>query len=245
MDVISLLNTNALPVEQQKEPERDTEEKRAEAATKNPIRNRTPWDAGGYALPINTISNPSTSPPRHDEVRRRDSETYPKSPRHRLSDSRSSCQSFTSSLQSACHSRFSSLSTVGSAYPTGTCTEAGKNPSDFSFPSIMDASRPTMGYSTQGGNISPTGPLAALALVAENEMAGQRAQEVAEAAISSPIEENATMLRKGGDRPCSPSDAILIKRSAAPNLRLCTGDKELKSGLNRMSASNLRRQAHP
>lgn len=232
MDVTSLLNANSLAVEQQRGEEKDGEEKKVEVTTKAPSRNRTPWDAGGYSLPINTISNPST-PPQADETHRRDSQSTPTSPRHKFSDSRSSLSSFTSSSQSASHSRFSSLSTVGSTYPSSNLAEAfssasGQKPQALEFgpPSRMDGT-PT--YPQPGGSISPTGSLDALALAAENEMTGQQAQQNADVSKVSSGKEKESGRRSEGleDRPCSPSDAILIKRTTVPSLRLSTGEQDL------------------
>ncbi|CAL3967376.1 unnamed protein product [Diplocarpon coronariae] len=229
MDVTSLLNANSLAVEQQRE--NDGEERKVGAATKTPSRNRTPWDAGGYSLPINTVSSPST-PPKNEELGRCDSESTPTSPRHKFSDSRSSLSSFASSLQSASHSRFSSLSTVSSATPSSTFTEAllstlGPQPSllDFGHPSGTDETQTTPGYPRLGGSISPTGSLDALALVAENEMAGQQANRNAETAKAS-LMKGKEEVSKGEDRPSSPSDAILIKRTTVPSLRLDTGEQD-------------------
>ncbi|KAK0108298.1 hypothetical protein ONS95_003114 [Cadophora gregata] len=244
MDVTSLLNANSLAVEQQRKDEKDVEEKKRETPTKVPSRNRTPWDAGGYSLPINTISNPTT-PPHTQEVQRRESQSTPTSPRHKFSDSRSSLSSFTSSLQSASHSRFSSLSTVGSAYPSNGLTEAfsslpGQKPQalDLGNPSKMDGIQPV--YPGQGGSISPTESLDALALVAENEIAGQQARQSAmesKGASKDDISSNLEKVELGsGRRPSSPSDAILIKRpSAMPSLRLDTGDRDLH-GMERLQS---------
>ncbi|KAG4443037.1 hypothetical protein IFR05_001491 [Cadophora sp. M221] len=242
MDVTSLLNANSLAVEQQRNGENSAEEKKRAVPTKAPSRNRTPWDAGGYSLPINTISNPTT-PPRTEEVQRRESQSTPTSPRHKFSDSRSSLSSFTSSLQSASHSRFSSLSTVGSAYPSNNLTEAlssisGQKPQalDLGHPTKMDGIQPI--YPQTGGSISPTESLDALALVAENELAGQQARQLAEESKTESRNDSSSDSEKvetveSGPRPCSPSDAILIKRpSAMPILHLNTGDQEL-NGMDR------------
>ncbi|PBP16452.1 ORP1 like protein [Diplocarpon rosae] len=245
MDVISLLNANSLAVEQQRK-ENDREEKKAGAATKTLSRNRTPWDAGGYSLPVNTTTTPSTSP-KNEELRLRDSESTPTSPRHKFSDSRSSLSSFTSSQQSASHSRFSSLSTVGSTNPPFAFTEALLStpgaktfPLDFGHISRIDENQSNLGYPRHGGSISPTGSLDTLALVAENEMAGQQVKHNAEAAKASlTIEE----FSKGEYRPRSPSDAVLIKRATVPSLRLGTGEQELNGlrglqGLEQVQQNN-------
>lgn len=241
MDVTSLLNTNSMAVEQQRKEESDAEERKREVPTKAPSRNRTPWDAGGYSLPINTIFN-QTTPPRTEEVQRRESQSTPTSPRHKFSDSRSSLSSFTSSLQSASHSRFSSLSTVGSAYPSNNLTDApssipGQKPQalDFGHPSKMKGIQPN--YPQPGGSVSPTESLDALALVAEKEIAGQQARQLAETSKAESMNDPSSDLKNiesgPGPRPSSPSDAILIKRaSAMPNLRLDTGEQEL-NGMDR------------
>ncbi|CZT05120.1 uncharacterized protein RAG0_11344 [Rhynchosporium agropyri] len=227
MDVTSLLNANSIAVEQQRKEETDAEEGNLAVPTKLPSRNRTPWDAGGYSLPINSVSNPTTSP-RAEEGQLRESQSTPTSPRHKFSDSRSSLSSWTSSLQSASHSRFSSMSTVGSALPSINLNDAhssmpGQKPQalDFDFPSRMEGVQSSNPQSS--GSISPTECLDALALVAENEMA-----EISKADFS----DFERIQSVPGPRPSSPSDAILIKRaSAIPSLRLDTGEQEL-NGMN-------------
>ncbi|KAH7350811.1 hypothetical protein BKA65DRAFT_476174 [Rhexocercosporidium sp. MPI-PUGE-AT-0058] len=237
MDVTSLLNANSIAVEQQRTLENDAEDQKRAVPMKVPSRNRTPWDAGGYSLPINTISNPTT-PPRTEEIQCRESQSTPTSPRHKFSDSRSSLSSFTSSLQSASHSRFSSLSTVGSAYPSNNLIEVpssipGQKPQalDLGHPTKMDGIQSL--YPQQGGSTSPTESLDALALVAENELAGQQARNQAEVSKTELKNDTSDVESGPGPRPCSPSDAILIKRpSAMPNLRLSTGEQEL-NGMDR------------
>lgn len=97
----------------------------------SPNRNRTPWDAGGYSLPLtlDTTSIPkftsnmgrpafynSSYSPTGDGSRT--NSTSPKSPTHKFSDSRSSLSSYTSSsTTSLSHSRISSLSTVSEHQP--------------------------------------------------------------------------------------------------------------------------------
>lgn len=106
MDVTALLNSTSAAAGQRKS--RDV--------SCTPTRSRTPWDAGGYSLPISTHSNAAFTPPQQIHYDDPPSES-PTSSKHRLSDSRSSLSSFTSSLNSTTHSRFSSMSTVGSSHP--------------------------------------------------------------------------------------------------------------------------------
>ena len=122
MDVTALLNENAAAVDQQ---QTTTEE-----ILRLPTRNRMPWDAGGYSLPLKT-SAAMKSPPipyvreaiylENDEshstvpLSTRSIAATSTSPYHKLTDSRSSISSATSSiLHSTCHSRYSSISTLNS-----------------------------------------------------------------------------------------------------------------------------------
>lgn len=90
---------------------------------------RTPWDAGGYSLPL-TLNvkkgqmSPASKPAYHAEATSMESmgSTSPKSPKHKFSDSRSSLSSYTTmsssnSCHSRSHSRISSLSTVSEYQP--------------------------------------------------------------------------------------------------------------------------------
>ena len=116
MDVTSLLN-GSLAVERQ-----------AGEVIRLPTRSRTPWDAGGYSLTLNSSATRSPvqalesegrgtfEPVQHshyDDSPANDTPTYPV---HKFTDSRSSMSSFTSSLHSATHSRLSSISTIDSTH---------------------------------------------------------------------------------------------------------------------------------
>ena len=107
MDVTALLNSNTTVPEQQKRLD----------DLRVPSRSRTPWDAGGYSLPIiTTIRTAKTSQPRPD-IHHDDSHisTPSSSLKHISSDCGSSLSSFTSSLQSTMtHLRYSSTSTLNS-----------------------------------------------------------------------------------------------------------------------------------
>lgn len=145
MDVTSLLNSSSVAAEQQK---------RHGERFVLPSRNRTPWDANGYSLPINTsnhtinigelgtVNELSTVNPKIHcyESHGTDSE---RSPHHKFSDSRSSLSSFTSTTNSSTtsystHSRFSSLSTSSSNsnYPISFshryCNSSVENSTDLS-----------------------------------------------------------------------------------------------------------------
>lgn len=117
MDVTALLNESSYAVDQQR---------KGIETLRLPTRSRTPWDAGGYSLPLNTAALKITSP----EVDYQDAfhlgeddtttvipftSVMPTSPIHKFTDSRSSLSSFaSSSLHSANHSRYSSISTLNS-----------------------------------------------------------------------------------------------------------------------------------
>ncbi len=237
MDLTSLLNANSSAAGQRKE------------VSRTPPRNRTPWDAGGYSLPINTVSSMTattpTTPPQNIHYHDSHIDT-PRSPHHKFSDSRSSLSSFTSSLQSASHSRFSSMSTVSSGIqPLNTilaesiALDSATKPQPLnleSIPSPMDHthSRSSSSAAQPQGSISPTGSLDALALVAE----GQLARRQSEPSTLNGVEDNMSLSKEGdtrvaadksmpSERPSSPSDAILIKRTTVPSLRVNTGEQDL------------------
>ncbi|KUJ11799.1 uncharacterized protein LY89DRAFT_212758 [Mollisia scopiformis] len=227
MDVTSLLNANSAAAEQQRKMEKGE-------ATKTPTRNRTPWDAGGYSLPINTLSNPTLSTPTPYNIHHDDSQqisaSTPTSPRHKFSDSRSSLSSFTSSLQSTTHSRFSSMSTtVSGSQPLNSLAETLSPTANLKIQE-MDLTPPLSEshIPRPHGSLSPTGSLDALALVAETRITDQEATSSTLRDKTSTTPEqtpNQTIITNG--RPSSPSDAILIKRATLPSLRVVTGDHEL------------------
>ncbi|KAE8448123.1 hypothetical protein EG329_009888 [Mollisiaceae sp. DMI_Dod_QoI] len=233
MDVTSLLNANSVAAEQQKTLGMGE-------ISKTPTRNRTPWDAGGYSLPINTISNltPST-PPQHQNIHHDDSQagasaSTPTSPRHKFSDSRSSLSSFTSSLQSTNHSRLSSMSTTTSGtHPLNSLAET-LSPSflklqemDLGHP--MELTRQSSTCPQRRESVSTTGSLDALAIVAENRIADQQttSSPLGDKMSKTPEQAPNPNTAPTTDRPSSPSDAILIKRATLPSLRVVTGDREL------------------
>ena len=227
MDVTSLLNSNRAAVEQ-----KHIENSRL------PTRSRTPWDAGGYSLPINTVSrsNPSTPPPpqtHYDDSQMEDTN----SPNHKLSGSRSSLSSFTSSLQSTTHSRISSMSTVNSSCQINNVRSDSLSPQSKALPQALDLANLSLSTDSgfQSGSeetrtrapLSPTGSLEALTAVAEHQPAGQ---EPARSSSTTPMEleiNHAPSESVLQGRPSSPSDAILIKRTTVPILKVNTGELEL------------------
>jgi hypothetical protein len=238
MDLNSLLNANFSAAGQRKD------------VTRSPPRNRTPWDAGGYSLPINTVSSMTgtspTTPPQNNHLDDSHIDT-PRSPHHKFSDSRSSLSSFTSSLQSASHSRFSSMSTVSSAIqPLNTILaesiglDSATKPKSLNLETLasMDHhyshSRSSSSATQPQDSISPTDSLDALALVTESQLARREF----EPSTLKTGEDNMSLSKEGQrrvvldksispKRPCSPSDAILIKRTTVPILRVNTGEQDL------------------
>src|SRR4051812_30477857 len=164
MDVTSLLNSNAAAAVAAVEKQVKMESTRG-----TPSRSRTPWDAGGYSLPINTIQlapqlNRQTPQSQYDDSQRAECQS-PASPGHKFSDSRSSLSSFTSSLQSTTHSRFSSMSTVNSAHnPLDSLSPKVRNSPHALELATIDSTKDTRNSTS----LSPTGSLDTLALVAEN-----------------------------------------------------------------------------
>lgn len=126
-------------------------------------RSRTPWDAGGYSLPLtlnvkNGQMSPATKPTYHNEGIPMESagSTSPKSPKHKFSDSRSSLASYTTmsssnSCHSRSHSRISSLSTVSEYQPlssfgsesTPTERRTSSAESGMSCPTVVEIQPPS------------------------------------------------------------------------------------------------------
>jgi hypothetical protein len=224
MDVTSLLNSGTEAAVQQEREE----------SSRTPPRSRTPWDADGYSLPLNTVTtrshsvdamivSPQATPLASASIHADDSRFDIKKRSdslfgHKSFSSRSSLSSTTSSLHSATHSRLSSLSTVNSCHPGQIFTTNG-----LSFMSENNS----QGFdvtSEQPTALSPTSSLGALALVAEQHLSADRTESLdrnPKTQRATSLEDSAAALLQESlypPRPRSPSDAILIKRSIAPAL---------------------------
>ncbi|KAI2473225.1 hypothetical protein F4781DRAFT_225894 [Annulohypoxylon bovei var. microspora] len=127
--------------------------------TKVPSRSRTPWDANGYALPLTLDTKSTQVPGRQVSNSTSPAESgSPKSPRHKFSDSHSSLSSYASSSTSLCHSRISSMSTVGgiqsiSTIPDTPSLETQFECAELSIPKIW--SPESHRRTTKEGIISP------------------------------------------------------------------------------------------
>lgn len=231
-----MLNSNPAAAEQRKRAD--------SSSSRAPSRNRTPWDAGGYSLPINTAAHGVKAPQQQDQQENRHNDlhisTPPSSPKHRFSDSRSSLSSFASSLQSTTtHSRYSSTSTLNSSFHAhhkshGTEILSPELRSisqaleeSASVPLAIDSYNAT--ESRQDTSLSPTdSTLEQLAFVAESHSSEPRS-ESSRRNHSDVMETTAANLAESAaksnslNRPGSPSDAILIKRTSVPSLRVNTG----------------------
>jgi hypothetical protein len=168
---------------------------RSSSTSRSPIRSRTPWDAGGYSLPLSldvkSIHSSSSARPAFYNDSNFDSLApgSPKSPKHKFSDSRSSFSSYVSSSNnSVSHSRISSLSTVGELQPLTTLLaelpplDTQKKPSHLKCPVL--------------GDVQPPSP------------APRQMTHMDSAVNPADI-----------DRPRSPSDAVMIKRGSISSLR--------------------------
>jgi hypothetical protein len=231
MDVTSLLNSGATAAAEQLKQEAKQENEIE--CVRTPTRNRTPWDAGGYSLPINTISMAPTTLQQVQFDNSRPEGQIPTSPRHKFSDSRSSLSSFTSSLQSATHSRFSSMSTVNSTNPTNGLPMDSLSPKSRNAPQALElANMDSRSDNRPSTSLSPTGSLEALAFVAEHHPFSQpHAQQISDDMIMGlgAMGSNSLSTETAGrGRASSPSDAILIKRTNGPILRLNTGETTLQ-----------------
>jgi hypothetical protein len=232
MDVTSLLNSGAAAAAAAAAAE---QQKRMESTRSIPTRNRTPWDAGGYSLPINTIAlAPHSTSPQHDNPRHAENQTPTSPKQHKFSDSRSSLSSFTSSLQSTTHSRFSSMSTVNSAHPLTSLSLDGLSPKLRNAPHALELlTIDSRSQELLGTSLSPAGSLVSLPLVAEHhpfsQQPGQQPSDNAAPISTVKGDSSLSSIQNASPRrPSSPSDAILIKRSAVPILRVNTGDASLK-----------------
>ncbi|KAL3424585.1 ORP1 like protein [Phlyctema vagabunda] len=271
MDVTSLLNSAAGQQKSEDGSDR-TEDIYKSAPTP---RNRTPWDAGGYSLPINTLptlSSPaSTLMVTEHAIHRGDSHTsiselplptntFPTSspasmsmvtehailrddshtaisepPQHKFSDSQSSLSSFTSSQNSNGHSRFSSMSTVASYYTVNTLDKATQDSSRTTpQPQFFGSSNPDIhiGSPTVGArlrsSLSPTGSLETLASAAQRRQSNSGAGPISPMQPTTKAVEAINITPENEmrpfPRPGSPSDAILIKRTSVPSLKVNTED---------------------
>jgi len=124
------------------------------------------------------------------------------------------------------------MSTVNSAHPLNTVSLDSLSPKPRNGPQSLelasiDSSNDTR-YTT---SLSPTGSLEALALVAEHHPFSKKpSQNFEERLIQGVIKTDlahSLAANTTQPRPSSPSDAILIKRSAIPTLRVNTGDADL------------------
>lgn len=174
---------------------------RTSSESRLPGRSRTPWDAGGYSLPLtlnvkNVQNSPAAKPSFYTEATPVDSvgSTSPKSPKHKFSDSRSSLSSYTTmssntSSHSRSHSRISSLSTVSEYQPMNSFM------SD-STPTERRMSDPDSGMTCPTVvEIQPPSP-------------SRRAFDD----VSPDASDNDSPMHS--DRPRSPSDAILVRNRA-------------------------------
>jgi hypothetical protein len=175
---------------------------RRTSGSRSPNRNRTPWDAGGYSLPLTldtkSIHTPSTAKPAFYSESPTDALTSasPKSPKHKFSDSRSSLSSYTSSSNnSVSHSRISSLSTVSEFQPLATLI------TEISLDNRMptDAMDGTTSKSSTVLGADPPSPTPGRAQGDDSSSSGDDREP-------SPSDIGRV------HRPGSPSDAVMIKR---------------------------------
>ena len=203
-------------------------------------RSRTPWDAGGYSLPINAATNGgiSSQRQRHPEICHNYAsiKTPPLSPKHKFCDSRSSLSSFISSLQStATHSRYSSTSTFNSnshTYHKSFGTDI-VSPELRGTSQTVEEAKQTLSTDAcqvdktrQRTSLFPVSSLLdQLAFVAEIHSSTEtsdtndRDDHLEENAVSASAAKSTTKLA-AYNRPGSPSDAFLITHTSAASLRV-------------------------
>ncbi|KFY93862.1 hypothetical protein V500_03505 [Pseudogymnoascus sp. VKM F-4518 (FW-2643)] len=186
------------------------------------IRSRTPWDAGGYSLPVNhdldtTISKHN----HHHDSSLESSQTYPT--KHSLSDSRGSLSSLASASTST-HSRFSSASTVGGYQAFTNFTDNSKlSESSVDWTSLL-ANSATLSpaspatFSFHHYPPSPRAePIHVLAQIAERrymdaDTLSEEHYKDSEMTDADTRETSATSDQPALSRTASPTDALLIKR---------------------------------
>lgn len=186
------------------------------------IRSRTPWDAGGYSLPVNhdldtTISKHN----HHHDSSLESSQTYPT--KHSLSDSRGSLSSLASASTST-HSRFSSASTVGGFQAFTNFTDNSRlSESSVDWTSLL-ANSATLSpaspatFSFHHYPPSPRAePIHVLAQIAERrymdaDTLSEEHYKDSEMADVDTRETSATSDQPALSRTASPTDALLIKR---------------------------------
>jgi hypothetical protein len=208
MDVTSLLNA----------PATTAEESKAAEQSQTPSHTRTPWDAGGYTLPVNSHHKPDTATKPGEEAESRESSVFTHPFGHKFSDSRSSLSSFSSSTSNN-HSRLSSTSTVSGFHPSsGTISDLPK-PSEAPSEGRNRHTTPPQKHASLE-EVSPTNCLNTLATVAERRLQLQIPEIPPRGPTSEPIMRTRSMIQMdiaphemaSLSRANSPSDAMLIKR---------------------------------
>lgn len=145
MDVTSLLNAASTI--------REESAKDVGSPANTSSRNRTPWDAGGYSLPINspvpnetsTTDSNNTLEETKDPILASSNSYISSTSNHKPSHSRSSVSSSgstASTSQQSHHSRLSSVSTVSSFYPLSFITDIEKYPHTSATPTPDQSSEP-------------------------------------------------------------------------------------------------------
>ncbi|KFX85854.1 hypothetical protein O988_09874 [Pseudogymnoascus sp. VKM F-3808] len=185
------------------------------------IRSRTPWDAGGYSLPVNHDLDTTISKHiHHHDSSLESSQAYPT--KHSLSDSRGSLSSLASASTST-HSRFSSASTVGGFQAFTSFTENTKLSDSTDWTSLL-ANSATLSpaspatFSFHQYPPSPRAePIHVLAQIAERrymdaDTPSEEHYKDSEMADTDTRATSATSDQPALSRTASPTDALLIKR---------------------------------
>lgn len=186
------------------------------------IRSRTPWDAGGYSLPVNHDLDTTISKHiHHHDSPIESSQTY--LTKHSLSDSRGSLSSLASASTST-HSRFSSASTVSGFQAFTNFTDNVKlSDSTVDWTSLL-ANSATLSpaspatFSFHHYPPSPRAePIHVLAQIAERrymdaDSPTEEHYKDSEMADVDTRETSATSEQPALSRTASPTDALLIKR---------------------------------
>ncbi|KAK3326363.1 hypothetical protein B0H66DRAFT_157454 [Apodospora peruviana] len=234
---------------------------RRTSGSRSPNRNRTPWDAGGYSLPLSldtkSMHTPSTARPVfycESPTDGQPTSSSPKSPKHKFSDSRSSLSSYASSNNSISHSRISSLSTVSEFQPlTNLITEITLNGRmsaeklDTGASSRLSQSGVGAAFGAVGSPRSPPSPIHSTSPADKNDTSPLPIRTRQHNYSGSYIESISPTDPGPSHRPGSPSDAVIIRRGQG-GLPL-TGIQshshtDLSHGTSSLSPDNLLSRAH-
>lgn len=235
MNVLSLLNSSSEAAGQQKESQ----------APPVAQKNRTPWDAGGYSLPTTVVAENSISGKNDDGERATNikDEDSPKQPPP-LPASRPGSSDGRTDVLPPLKSHLYSPSLAISSIERDPDTQAGQSDDSHTERSIMaqhkaSDSRSSLAsftsslFSTAHSRLSSTSTIATSQMEITSYPLARSGSKTGLAEIpSTNLAEAGSVHReihhpRPPERPTSPSDAMLIKRTTLPALKVITGEEVL------------------